>query len=111
MRYDGFPEGNPQQWGYVGKLHNYISTYQIIKFLLFLDVREGAHMFWWMHFTKAAVVEDFTERPIIFWLQGGPGSSSSGYGNFEILGPVDLAEKERNFTWVNTHNVSMIFLI
>lgn len=69
-------------------------------------MREGAHMFWWMHFTKANV-QEFTERPLIFWLQGGPGSSSTGYGNFEILGPIDLAEQERNFTWINTHNVSI----
>jgi serine carboxypeptidase 1 len=61
-------------------------------------------MFWWMHFTKANVAAH-TERPLIFWLQGGPGSSSTGYGNFEILGPLDLAQQERNFTWVNTHNV------
>lgn len=63
-------------------------------------------MFWWMHFTKAVGVSNFTERPIIFWLQGGPGSSSTGYGNFEILGPLDLHEKERNFSWINSHNVS-----
>jgi serine carboxypeptidase 1 len=62
-------------------------------------------MFWWMHFTKANV-PDFAQRPLVFWLQGGPGSSSTGYGNFEILGPIDLAQKERNFTWINTHNVS-----
>lgn len=88
VRHDGFPTGNPQNWGYV-------------------DVREGAHMFWWMHFTKAEV-EEFTKRPLIFWLQGGPGSSSTGYGNFEILGPIDLAEQERNFTWINTHNVLFV---
>lgn len=73
--------------------------------LFFIDVRTGAHMFWWMHFTKAT--GNFTERPLIFWLQGGPGSSSTGYGNFEILGPLDLNEKERNFTWINSHNVSI----
>lgn len=73
--------------------------------ILLIDVRPGAHMFWWMHFTKAQGIENFTDRPYIFWLQGGPGSSSSGYGNFEILGPLDLAEKERNFTWINSHNV------
>lgn len=77
-----------------------------IKCFKFIDVRDGAHMFWWMHFTKADVTE-FTKRPLIFWLQGGPGSSSTGYGNFEILGPIDLAEQERNFTWINTHNVSI----
>ncbi|KAG5677282.1 hypothetical protein PVAND_007052 [Polypedilum vanderplanki] len=87
VRYDGFPTGNPQNWGFV-------------------NVREGAYMFWWMHFAKNVTLH--TDRPIIFWLQGGPGSSSTGYGNFEILGPLDLAQQERNFTWVNTHNVLFV---
>lgn len=83
----GFGPGE-QDWGYV-------------------DVREGAHMFWWLHFTMADV-EQFTDRPLILWLQGGPGSSSTGFGNFEILGPLDLDLNERNFSWVLTHNVLFV---
>ena len=64
-------------------------------------------MFWWLHYTIANVT-DFTERPLILWLQGGPGSSSTGYGNFEILGPFDLDLKERDFTWIKTHNVLFV---
>lgn len=73
---------------------------------LLSDVREGTHMFWWLHYTTATTVP--TDRPLILWLQGGPGSSSTGYGNFEILGPLDLDLNERNFTWVNTHNVLFV---
>lgn len=83
----GFGE-NPQEWGFV-------------------DVREGAHMFWWLHYTTADV-QSHTERPLILWLQGGPGSSSTGFGNFEILGPLDLDLNERNFTWIKTHNVLFV---
>lgn len=70
----------------------------------FVTVREGAHMFWWLYYTTAEV-EAFTDRPLAIWLQGGPGSSSTGYGNFEEFGPLDLELKERNFTWVKDMNV------
>lgn len=72
-----------------------------------LDVREGAHMFWWLHYTIADT-NQFTDRPLILWLQGGPGSSSTGYGNFEILGPLDLDLNERSFSWIKTHNVLFV---
>lgn len=64
-------------------------------------------MFWWLHYTTADVTS-YTDRPLIFWLQGGPGSSSTGFGNFEILGPLDLDLQPRDFTWVNTHNVLFV---
>jgi serine carboxypeptidase 1 len=72
-----------------------------------LDVREGAHIFWWLHYTIAETTS-VTDRPLILWLQGGPGSSSTGYGNFEILGPLDLELNERDFTWIKTHNVLFV---
>lgn len=72
-----------------------------------MQVREGAHMFWWLHYTTANTSQ-FTDRPLILWLQGGPGSSSTGFGNFEILGPLDLDLNERDFSWVNTHNVLFV---
>lgn len=73
---------------------------------LLIDVREGSHMFWWLHYTTAT--PQVTDRPLILWLQGGPGSSSTGYGNFEILGPLDLNLNERSFSWVKTHNVLFV---
>jgi serine carboxypeptidase 1 len=81
---EGF-KGFPQDWGFV-------------------EVRPGAQMFWWLHYTLANVT-DYTERPLIIWLQGGPGGSSTAYGNFEIMGPLDLDLNERNETWVNNYNV------
>jgi serine carboxypeptidase 1 len=65
-------------------------------------------MFWWLHYTIAEGVTDPIDRPLILWLQGGPGSSSTGFGNFEILGPLDLRLEERNFTWIKSHNVLFV---
>lgn len=78
-------------------------------FFIFLheDVREGAHMFWWLHYTTANTSR-VTDRPLILWLQGGPGGSSTGIGNFEILGPLDSDLNPRNFTWIKTHNVLFV---
>lgn len=73
----------------------------------FATVREGAHMFWWLYYTTAEVAS-YTERPLVIWLQGGPGASSTGYGNFEELGPLDLDLNERDFTWVKEMNVLFI---
>ncbi|KAL1386050.1 hypothetical protein pipiens_012895 [Culex pipiens pipiens] len=83
---DGFGPGK-QDWGFV-------------------DVRPGAHMFYWLYYTTADVV-DYTERPLVIWLQGGPGASSM-YGNFEELGPLTLEQEERNHTWVKHYNVLFI---
>lgn len=52
-------------------------------------------MFWWFHYTIAEGVKDPTERPLILWLQGGPGMSSSAYGNFFTLGPLNEELKPR----------------
>ena len=57
-------------------------------------------MFWWLYYTTDENVKSFTEKPLIIWLQGGPGSSSTGYGNFEELGPYDMDLNPRNHTWV-----------
>ncbi|VEN60383.1 unnamed protein product [Callosobruchus maculatus] len=77
-----------QEWGYV-------------------TVRKDAHMFWWLHYTTANV-SDYTERPLIIWLQGGPGASSTGFGNFKEIGPLDVQLKERNSTWVKHANVLLV---
>lgn len=57
-------------------------------------------MFWWLYFTTADVESKY-DRPLVIWLQGGPGASSTGYGNFEEIGPLDLNLKQRNNSWVN----------
>lgn len=58
-------------------------------------------MFWWLYYTTASVA-NYTEEPLILWLQGGPGASSTGYGNFEEIGPLDVNLSHRNHTWVNS---------
>ncbi|GBP39198.1 Retinoid-inducible serine carboxypeptidase [Eumeta japonica] len=73
----------------------------------YVTVREGAHMFYWLYYTTADVAT-YTERPLIVWLQGGPGGSSTGIGNFEILGPVDIYFQERDHTWVRNFNVLFV---
>ncbi|XP_037719542.1 retinoid-inducible serine carboxypeptidase [Drosophila subpulchrella] len=73
----------------------------------FVDVRTGAHMFYWLYYTTANV-SSYTERPLAIWLQGGPGASSTGYGNFEELGPLKLDGSYRDWTWVKDMNVMFI---
>lgn len=74
----------------------------------YVNVRDGAHMFWWLYHTTANVTNS-AERPLILWLQGGPGGSSCGYGNFEILGPLDLDLQPRDHTWVITQIIISYF--
>lgn len=74
----------------------------------FADVRKGAHIFWWLHYTTATDVASPTEKPLAIWLQGGPGASSTAYGNFEEIGPFTIELKKRNFTWIEDMNVLFI---
>lgn len=83
----GFGAGE-QDWGYV-------------------EVRKGAHLFYWLHYTTANV-SAYTERPLVIWLQGGPGVASTGCGVFEQLGPVDIEGKARAWNWVQHMNVLFI---
>ncbi|KAG7189780.1 hypothetical protein KM043_017442 [Ampulex compressa] len=83
----GFGPGD-QEWGYV-------------------QVRPHAKMFWWLYYTTANV-KSYYEKPLVIWLQGGPGGSSTAYGNFEELGPLDANLKHRNYTWVKDYNVLFI---
>ncbi|CAL8100254.1 unnamed protein product [Orchesella dallaii] len=79
--------GGKQTWGYV-------------------EVRPGANMFWWLYYTTATV--DYTKKPLILWLQGGPGASSAGYGNFMEIGPLDVNLQNRTFSWVDYANVLFV---
>ncbi|KAF5304999.1 hypothetical protein FQR65_LT07790 [Abscondita terminalis] len=73
----------------------------------FVQVRPGAYKFWWLYETTANVV-NITRKPLVIWLQGGPGASSTGYGNFAELGPLDENLNARNHTWVKDVNVLFI---
>jgi cathepsin A (carboxypeptidase C) len=74
----------------------------------YLDIAEDKHLFFW--FFEARFRPD--EAPLVLWLNGGPGCSSSTGLLFE-LGPCNIADGGRSTTrnqhsW-NTH-ANMIFL-
>ncbi|KAI4334311.1 hypothetical protein L6164_019022 [Bauhinia variegata] len=74
-------EDGSEEWGYV-------------------EVRPKAHMFWWLYRSPYRVEDPSKPWPIILWLQGGPGASGVGIGNFEEVGPLDTNLKPRNSTWL-----------
>ncbi|KAJ8668000.1 hypothetical protein QAD02_009663 [Eretmocerus hayati] len=74
----------------------------------FVEVRPGAHMFWLLYYTTNSQVSSPYEKPLVIWLQGGPGGSGTGYGNFAEIGPVDVNLRPRNYTWVKECNVLFI---
>ncbi|KAK1309118.1 Serine carboxypeptidase-like 51 [Acorus calamus] len=76
----GTPDGS-EEWGYV-------------------QVRPKAHMFWWLYRSPQRVDNASSPWPIILWLQGGPGASGIGIGNFQEVGPLDIDLKPRNSTWL-----------
>lgn len=51
---------------------------------------------------------NYTDRPLLIWLQGGPGSSSTAYGNFFELGPLDENLNPRNTSWVKYANLLFV---
>lgn len=66
----------------------------------YVEVRPKAHMFWWLYKSPYRIENPSKPWPIILWLQGGPGASGVGIGNFEEVGPLDTYLKPRNSTWL-----------
>ncbi|GJX22123.1 serine carboxypeptidase-like protein 51 [Tanacetum coccineum] len=66
----------------------------------YVEVRPKAHMFWWYYKSPYRTKDPNNPWPIILWLQGGPGASGVGTGNFEEVGPLDSFLKPRNSTWL-----------
>ncbi|XP_061080990.1 retinoid-inducible serine carboxypeptidase [Conger conger] len=73
----------------------------------YVDVREGAHMFWWLYYANDAT-RSYEELPLVMWLQGGPGGSGCGFGNFEEIGPLDRDLAPRNTTWIKAASVLFV---
>ncbi|XP_059203715.1 retinoid-inducible serine carboxypeptidase [Centropristis striata] len=73
----------------------------------YVDVRDGAHMFWWLYYADSQTAQ-YTDLPLIMWLQGGPGGSGSGFGNFEEIGPLDKDLKPRKTSWVQAASVLFV---
>ncbi|XP_044531006.1 retinoid-inducible serine carboxypeptidase [Gracilinanus agilis] len=73
----------------------------------YVTVRTNASMFWWLYYARSPC-KNFTELPLIMWLQGGPGGSSTGFGNFDEIGPLDEELKPRKTTWLQS--ASLLFV-
>ncbi|XP_005394121.1 PREDICTED: retinoid-inducible serine carboxypeptidase [Chinchilla lanigera] len=73
----------------------------------YVTVRKDAHMFWWLYYTTNPC-KNFSQLPLVMWLQGGPGGSSTGFGNFEEIGPLDSDLKPRGTTWLQA--ASLLFV-
>ncbi|XP_037523212.1 retinoid-inducible serine carboxypeptidase [Rhipicephalus sanguineus] len=71
----------------------------------YVKVREHAYMFWWLMF---ADTPEYQAAPLIIWLQGGPGASSTGFGNFAEIGPQDVRLLPRNHSWVRFANLLFV---
>lgn len=71
----------------------------------YVDVREGAHMFWWLYYANSS---SFKNLPLVMWLQGGPGGSSCGFGNFAEIGPLDTDLEPRETSWVRAASVLFV---
>lgn len=74
----------------------------------YVEVRQGASMFWWLYGAQMSDPMERVNKPLVMWLQGGPGASSTGYGNFEEIGPLDVNLEPRNTTWLTEANVLFV---
>ncbi|CAJ1076703.1 retinoid-inducible serine carboxypeptidase [Xyrichtys novacula] len=73
----------------------------------YVEVRDGAHMFWWLYYADSQSA-DFRDLPLVMWLQGGPGGSGSGFGNFEEIGPLNRNLEPRKTSWVQAASVLFV---
>uniref|UniRef100_A0A453T0N5 Carboxypeptidase n=1 Tax=Aegilops tauschii subsp. strangulata TaxID=200361 RepID=A0A453T0N5_AEGTS len=67
----------------------------------YVEVRPKAHMFWCLYRSPQRVENGTAPWPTVLWLQGGPGASGTGYGNFMEIGPLDADLKPRATTWLS----------
>ncbi|XP_075034167.1 retinoid-inducible serine carboxypeptidase [Mixophyes fleayi] len=73
----------------------------------YVSVRSHAFMFWWLYYADHPT-KNYTEVPLVLWLQGGPGGSSCGFGNFAEIGPLDTKLVQRNSSWVQVANLLFV---
>ncbi|CAK1544028.1 unnamed protein product [Leptosia nina] len=73
----------------------------------YVEVRPGAFLFYWLYYADGTKTDAAT-KPLIIWIQGGPGNAASGIGNFCELGPFNKDMTPRNHTWVKGRNVLLI---
>lgn len=65
-------------------------------------------MFWWLYETPGNIRSPSNGKPLVIWLQGGPGASSTGFGNFGEIGPLNVNLEVRNQTWLRHANLLFI---
>jgi serine carboxypeptidase 1 len=69
----------------------------------YFKVRPNANLFYWLYYEESTTGNQKIDssRPLFIWLQGGPGASSTGFGNFQEIGPLDVNLKPRDTTWLS----------
>lgn len=72
----------------------------------YATVRPSAHLFYWLYYAGGGDAP--AGRPLVVWLEGGPGASATSYGNFGKLGPMDPDGRPRAASWV--HSVNLLFV-
>uniref|UniRef100_A0A914VFJ8 Retinoid-inducible serine carboxypeptidase n=1 Tax=Plectus sambesii TaxID=2011161 RepID=A0A914VFJ8_9BILA len=70
----------------------------------YTTVRSQSHTFWWLY----AASNPSATRPLILWLQGGPGASGTGFGNFFEVGPKDIHGNDNNATWLQVGDLVFV---
>ncbi|KAI4994801.1 hypothetical protein ZWY2020_034704 [Hordeum vulgare] len=76
----------------------------------YVEVRHKAHLFWWYYKSPHRVSSPIKPWPTILWLEGGPGGSGVGGGNFQGIGPLDVNLKPRNSTWLQKADLIFVDL-
>lgn len=56
-------------------------------------------MFYWLYYADGTS-EGCSKKPLLIWIQGGPGLAASGIANFAEIGPFNMNMEPRNHTWV-----------
>ena len=76
----------------------------------YAEVRPGAKMFWWLYY--AGDEDDdkaFEKYPLVIFLAGGPGDSSTGFSNFAEIGPkTEKFPEDRKGSWLEFANLLFI---
>ncbi len=76
----------------------------------YVNIRKNAFMFWWLYGARTANPNDRVSKPLVLWIQGGPGASGTAIGNFYELGPQDINGNKREYTWLKAANVLFVCL-
>ena len=71
----------------------------------YVIVRPNANMFWWFYSVQS---QQRDKLPLVLWLQGGPGGSATGFGNFHDIEPLYQISTARKTTWIQKTNLLFI---